>query len=99
MITLLFAPVSQMTPEPPPPPRRSPISTLDRRRRSAISTIPDAGGPCVCAPATSVILSGILLSLPSLGGPFADCDRQVRARAAADDRRIDRLANAFGGKC
>src|SRR5215813_14160480 len=99
MITLLFALVSQITPEPPLPPRPPPISTLDRRRRSAISTIPDAGAPCVCAPATSVILSAILLSLPSLGGPFADCDRQVRAHAAADDRSIDRLANAFGGEC
>src|SRR5262249_50437933 len=99
MITLLFPPDSQMTPEPAPPPRRSPISTPDRRRRSAISTIPDAGAPCVCAPATSVILSAILLSLPALGGPFADCDRQVRAHAAADDRSIDRLANAFGGEC
>src|SRR5215510_11323395 len=98
MITLLFAPVSQMTPEPPPPPGPSPISTLDRRKCSAISTIPDAGAPCVCAPATSVILSAILLSSPSSGGLFADCDRQVRALAAADDRRIDRLADAFGGE-
>src|SRR5262245_19999879 len=98
MITLLFAPVSQMTPEPPLPPRPSPISTLDRRRCSAISTIPDAEASCVRAPTTSVILSAILLSSPSMGRPFADCDRQVRALAAADDRCIDRLADAFRGE-
>src|SRR5215813_1538245 len=99
MITLLFALVSQITPEPPPPPRQSPISTLDRRKCSAISTIPDAGAPCACASATSVILSAILFSSPSLGGPFADCDRQFRGLAASDDRRIDRLADASGGEC
>src|SRR5262245_52212560 len=98
MITLLFSPVSQMTPEPPLPPCPLPISTLDRRRCSAISTIPDAGAPCVRAPATSVRLSSILLSSPSLGRPLADHGREVRALAAADDRRIDRLTDAFRGE-
>src|SRR5262249_12699931 len=99
MIAFVSARVCQRTPEPPLPPGPSPISTLDRRRCSAISTIPDAGAPCVFAPATSVILSAILLSSPSFGGPFADCDRQVRALAASDKRRIDRLADAFRGEC
>src|SRR5262245_1133550 len=98
MITLLFAPLCQMTPEPPLPPR-SPISTLDRRRRSAISTNPDAAAPCVCASANSIKFRALLLPSPSLGGPFADCDRQVRSLAASYDRHIDRLADAFGGEC